>query len=168
MPNENTAPIKDLGWLVKHRSENQQLALKLYEILGRESLSNDNDLMTAAGFIVSIIFSLWRAVFICPTDYDRRDTFAEAKAFLANVIEDNTISYLTEKKHQYWTFSYYLNNAALRLHALSSDKEFMDFKFVDPGFREKLLQVWDERKKAWVLCQRAAEAAVCKLDTLCS
>jgi hypothetical protein len=164
----NAAPIKDFGWLVEHRSKNQQLALKLYGILGRERLSNDKDLITAAGFLVSIIFSLWRAVFICPPTYNRNQTLAAAKAFLANVIEDNTIGYLNDKRHQYWAFSYYLNSAALRLHALSSEKKFMRFNFLDPDFREELFEVWHERYDAWVLCHKAAEAAVHKLDTLLS
>jgi len=162
----NAAPIKDLGWLVKHRSKNQQLALKLYEILRRERLSNDADLDTAAGFLVSIIFSLWRAVFICPPIYNPNQTFAVAKAFLANVIEDNTISYLTEKRHQYWAFSYYLNNAGLRLQDLSSEEKFKRFNLLDPDFREKLLKVWHHRKEAWLLCHKAAEAAVHQLGTL--
>ena len=127
---KTAAPIKDFGWLVEHRSKNQQLALKLDKILrirkdildhlaADGSEPEDHRLVTAAGFLVSIIFSLWRAVFICPPAYHRDQTLTAAKKFLANVIEDNMINYTREKEHQNWTFSYFLNNAELRLEALS-------------------------------------------------
>jgi hypothetical protein len=169
MPNE-PALIEDLEWLVKHRSENQRLALHLYEILENERLLKDSRLVTAAGFLVSIVFALWRAVFICPPAYDSDKTLAAAKKFLANVIEDNAITYFREKEHQNWTFSYFINNAALRLEALSSQENFKDFNFVDPvSFsRKKLHEVWRDRKKAWLLCHEAAKAAVHKLNTLLS
>jgi hypothetical protein len=168
------APIKDFDWLVKHRSKNQRLALKLDEILRNEkdildhlaannSEPEDHRLVTAAGFLVSIIFSLWRAVFLCPPDYYRDRTLAAAREFLANVIEDNMINYTRDKQHQDWTFSYYLNSAALRLQVLKGDP----FNILDPNSfsHKKLRQIWRKRKDAWCLCHEAAEAAVDKLET---
>jgi hypothetical protein len=171
MPNE---PDRDLKWLVEHRSKNQQLALELYKILGSERLSKeskDSHLITAAGFLVSIIFSLWRAVFICPPTYNRDETFAAAKEFLGDVIEDNMINYTREKKHQNWTFSYFLTNAALRLETLSGKTlSGEDFNILDPEvaamLKTKLRDNWRDRKEAWCLCHEAAEAAVHKLGTL--
>jgi hypothetical protein len=167
-PDPKKPDIDDLEWLVECRSKNQRLAFKLYKILRTKSLSkNDPRLMTAAGFLVSTIFSLWRAVFICPSRHDPDQTLAKAEMFLDKLIEDNAINYSTEKAHKEWTFSYFLNNAALRLQALSGES----FKYiVDPELFswDKLLPVWGDRKEAWRLCHDTAEVAVHKLDTLLS
>ena len=166
-PDPKKPDIDDLEWLVDCRSKNQRLAFELYRTLRTKSSPPKDDLRTAAGFLVSIIFSLWRAVFICPPTYDADKTLEQAEMFLDILIENNTISYTTEKAHKEWSFSYFINNAALRLQALSDER----FKYiVDPeSFSwNKLHPFWDKRKEAWCLCHEAAEAAVRKLDTLLS
>jgi hypothetical protein len=170
------APIED--GLKKHRAENERLAYKLHiilrdrkDILGRLAHDDleDHRLVTAAGFLVSIVFSLWRAVSYCPPDYQRDQTLSAAKTFLGKVIVigDNEIPYTGEKENRYWAFSYYLNNAGLRLDAFSSQEDFKDFKFVDPDVFsiKQLRKVWHKRPDAWRLCHEAAEAAIDKLET---
>jgi hypothetical protein len=114
-------------------------------------------------FSFRLFFSLWRAVFICPPAYHRDETLPAAEKFLTNLIEDNTITYFREKEHQNWTFSYFLNNAALRLQELSDER----FNLVDPDLFSpvnKVREVWHKRRDAWCLCHKAAKDAVDKLE----
>jgi hypothetical protein len=160
--NQRLPDPSDLEWVVTNRSKNQQLALELYKILITADLAPENPLLGVAAFLVSIVFSLWRAVFLCPDVADRVEALTNAQKFLAEVIEDNFVSYLRDKQSLNWTFPYYVNNASLRLERITVTRpDILPRSSLPTDFVTTITR--GNPKDGWLLCHDAAERAVANL-----
>ena len=116
-------------WLVEGRSRNQRSTFDLYKfILDHEIELNGNvELQAATQEAAGIAFSLWRAVFLSDTTGDFDAQWADVKKFLISLISDNTVLYITGKNSRNWSFTYYLDNATLRLDRLAAtNPEMLD------------------------------------------
>ncbi len=60
------AGVKHLQWLGTNRSKNQDLCLKLYEIIEKwnDEINSTDDIQDDTQALVAVVFSLWRAVFL--------------------------------------------------------------------------------------------------------
>jgi hypothetical protein len=108
---------KDYEWLLEARAKNQRLILRLYDF-GRtngEVLQRDPNRQDLFAFLVGAVFSLWRAAFLSDTIRAWPETFKGANDLLKTLIEDNAVTYPTDRKTKEWMGGYYLNNAAFRL-----------------------------------------------------
>ncbi len=143
------------AWLVEARSANQEATLELYEVIYRSEvlLNADVEIQAAAQDLVSIAFSLWRAVFLSDTSGDIEDQQADIRKFLAKLISDNAVLYATDKNSRNWSFRYYLDNAVFRLERLSKER----LGLVDPP---DLAQPAESDKAAWRQAQRELQKAI--------
>jgi hypothetical protein len=117
---ENLEKIKHLEWAIRSRSDNQLCSLKLLKLFyAHEALWKTKKLSRAAQDLTSVSFSLWRAAFLAEKSGKRADVFDRGKAFLEQVIEDNSIGYAVDKKSRDWTFNYYTRNARSSLQTLN-------------------------------------------------
>jgi ribosome-associated translation inhibitor RaiA len=108
---------KHLSWVIEGRANNQRVALRLFEIFDRYQ----DQLKTrhfSAQDLVSVAFSLWRAVFLADRTgkMDLKDK--QAKEFLAKMLTDNAIAYVQDRSAREWSFNYYTGNARFRLDKL--------------------------------------------------
>jgi len=69
--------------------------------------------------LVSVIFSLWRAVFLIQTERHDDDEMAHAVKLLGILIESNAIGFPQDVATAHWSAGYYVQNALFRLHALT-------------------------------------------------
>lgn len=106
-----------LRWLIKSRSENQQAAVDLYDVLNRFPKSGQTH---AGQSLVAIAFSLWRAAFLADRTGKLRARSEKATVFLHKMIGDNAITYTQDRESREWTFKYYLDNAGYRLKDLAN------------------------------------------------
>jgi hypothetical protein len=143
-------------WLVEGRSANQQSTLELYKFIsGSERKLNSNvELQEAAQNLMSVGFSLWRAVFLSDTSGEYDDQLADLKKFLISLISDNTVLYVTDKNARNWSFRYYLDNALHRLHKLSTSR----LHFVDNSD----LKAVDTDKDEWLNAQSVLDKAIAR------
>lgn len=112
--------LTHLEWAINSRAENQRHSLALLKLLEEHSDKWKSKRMSrAAQKLVAIAFSLWRAAFLADKTAKREAVFTHAKDFLRQVIEDNTISYLADRKAKEWTFNYYVDNARFSLEELA-------------------------------------------------
>lgn len=108
--------LQSLKWAVKHRHQNQECAIKLFELLThypKQIQQGDYGLFCQG--LVSVTFSLWRAAFLADKSGDKDKALTTAIQFLETVIADNAITYAYDKQQREWTFSYYANNACYTL-----------------------------------------------------
>ncbi len=113
------AEDENLTWLVKNRAANQDLSLAIYlEITAHRLTIKENGWEGIPQILISVSFSLWRAVFISDLDFSERSSLDDAVIFYEKLIRDNAISYFTEKASKNWAFLYYINNAASHLELL--------------------------------------------------
>lgn len=129
-----------LKWLVDCRSRNQRATLALYELLvthGAQLGQPGVGGVTSRGYaLVSVTFSLWRAVFLADRSGSRQITLQHTTTFLGKLVADNAIGYPQDKESRDWTFMYYLNNARFVL-------EQMGHKFPDPTSKDKGKEMWE-------------------------
>jgi hypothetical protein len=120
-PRQGQAKLDHMRWLVCGRSRNQECCLHLYSLLQKypDRWSGENSY--AASNLVGAAFSLWRAVFLGEKEGSKQAEYQHLMLFLANVIEDNSISYVQDKRNNEWTFNYYVDNARLRLTELRNN-----------------------------------------------
>ncbi|MEK0450672.1 MAG: hypothetical protein RL088_2940 [Verrucomicrobiota bacterium] len=111
--------VDHLKWAIKSRTKNQEGALVLLELFYEYGEQwKTLKWSRAAQELLSVSFSLWRAAFLADKTAKRVDVFADGVEFLEKVIEDNSISYVQDKKCNEWTFNYYTRNARSALETL--------------------------------------------------
>lgn len=116
-----------IRWLVENRCRNQRLLLKLHTILesNRDIISEDTVIANDFQSLVAIGFSLWRAVFLAEVRDDFRLFAKETETFLSELIQHNTVSYLTDVRCHHWSFVYYVNNARFRLKIFADENRLI-------------------------------------------
>jgi hypothetical protein len=111
--------LAHLQWAIESRAANQRCALRLLGLfLEYESQWKTKHWSGAAQELLSVSFSLWRAAFLADKTAKRAAVFSHAMDFLEKIIEDNTISYIQDRKCNEWTFNYYTRNARTALETL--------------------------------------------------
>jgi len=130
-------PSSSRAYLVRRRNQVQQLLLHLHSVRPSERVARTkhNDWQLSLG----VAFSLWRAVFLMVPQTGRREIATAQTAavkFLERVIDTNAIGFGDEYRRGLWTSGYYLNNATLRLKALTGD----NIRVIDRSAGE----VWDD------------------------
>ena len=152
-----------LSWLVRNRSTNEQTTLKLYDLLDHNMTQIESNIEYAAASqaLAGIAFSLWRAVFLSDLTGETQDQIVDVKAFLGNLISNNSIGHAQDRAAREWTFSYYLGDARFRLQELASrPPHLVDLTDID--------QQADSDKQDWEIAQRALEKAIDRFSDLTS
>jgi hypothetical protein len=129
MADRERKPKVDLDWLVQQRCQVQAKACKLFRLLEehKDKFPHDQSLEDVAGLMVGTAFSLWRAIFLAPDrPTQTEDMIGTGIAFLDKFLRDNSIAYSDEKRHQDWSFGYYLNNARFRLRYVKEIQSTLD------------------------------------------
>lgn len=109
-----------LEWLIQSRMRNQNACLKLFNIFEKYSEeAKAKEFRAASQTLVAVGFSLWRAAFLADKTGQREAVFADARAFLAQLLTNNTINYPQDRASREWTFNYYMTNANDALLRLS-------------------------------------------------
>ena len=162
----------DFSWLVRQRSEIQELLLDLYQF-GKNSPKRLEDEFTRSVYhlLVGATFSLWRAVFLIEPETTTKQTVDDSVKFLEHLVRDNAINYTQDRNTRAWTAGYYVNGAYFRIAEAISRYEslplinaersgpFEEFKMAD---RRALVST--DRKKACRIAFEAAREAFSKLD----
>jgi hypothetical protein len=124
-----------ISWLVDSRARNQEISLKLFLVMkdnDRVLRSNVNIYDLAQG-LVSVNFSLWRAVFLTDVTSKLNSHVEDTTAFLGNLILHNMVAYPQDRNSREWTFMYYLNNARYRLESISrTSPDILPEAFLSP------------------------------------
>ena len=112
--------IDHLKWSIDRRAKNQNFSLKLlYLFEVYQDKWKSKKFSRAAQDLLAVSFSLWRAVFLANKTSRRVEVFNHGKIFLKKVIEDNAITYPTDKASLEWTFNYYTRTARYSLQHLA-------------------------------------------------
>jgi hypothetical protein len=155
--------LADLEWLVESRSRNQRSTLALYKLLltHKKKLDRSRRQRAAAQMLLSSAFSLWRAVFLADIKQDRGALLQDIEGFLVELIQNNAITYVQDRKHRDWTFRYYVDNARARLKNLNRIFKELGFAFELPGeSKGKTPQDW------WLTHQTALEGAIEQFESI--
>jgi len=163
MSKQDDLSADHISWLVKSRSENQQITLKLFLVMkdNEEKLKTNWDLANFAQAMAAVCFSLWRAVFLSDTSEEKGYTLpiSDAQSFLGNLILHNMVAYPQDRSTREWTFLYYVNNARYRLQALSKEySNMLPASFVDGG------NDIEAAKDFWAFHHAASEVAIRNLE----
>jgi hypothetical protein len=150
--------LDHLKWSIESRGKNQASALRLLGLFQKyETTWKSKKYSRAAQDLIAVSFSLWRAAFLAEKNGKRSIVFEHGRDFLARVIEDNAISYPSDKGSLEWTFNYYTR------HARSSLQQLAQFwKDIAPKYDGK------KRKPAerWDYCQSLLDEAVTNFEAL--
>jgi hypothetical protein len=139
-------------WLVENRHRNQTCSLQLRLLLREyEKKWKTKNLSVAAQELVSVAFSLWRAVFLAEKTGKRAAVFDDGLKFLERVIEDNSIAYAQDKAMREWSFNYYTKAARLSLEYLHK---------VRPNISPEYEKVTRTPKERWEYCQELLEVSI--------
>jgi hypothetical protein len=155
--------LADLEWLVESRSRNQRSTLALYKLLltHKKKLDRSRRHRGAAQMLLGSAFSLWRAVFLADIKQGRGDLLHDVESFLVELIQNNAITYVQDRKHRDWTFRYYVQNARERLKELNIAFKNLGFAFELPGeSKGKSPQDW------WLTHQVALEGAIDQFESI--
>lgn len=151
-----------ISWLVKSRSDNQQITLKLFLVMkdNEKELMANWPLANFAQAMAAVCFSLWRAVFLSDvSDEGYVPPIEDAQSFLGNLILHNMVAYPQDRSTREWTFIYYVNNARYRLLALSEEhRDMLPASFVDGG------NEIESAKDFWSFHHAASEVAIRNLE----
>jgi hypothetical protein len=135
---------------IKARGDVQLLLASLYHLHDehRAILRADQELLRAFSLIAGSAFSLWRAAFLTHTGdpvIDPVPGLDDCAIFIGTVARDNIISFAQDRESREWTVGYYLNNAVVRLAALSRLTNFKDERWLKVycGHAETLMG-WDQ------------------------
>ena len=139
-------------WLVDARDRNQRCSLKL-RLLLKEHEKRWKTKQNSMGSqeLISVSFSLWRAVFLAEKTGKRSAVFDDGLKFIERVIEDNAIAYAQDKAMREWSFNYYTRAARYSL-------EFLHNSW--PGVCPAYVKATRMPKKRWEYCQTLLEKAV--------
>lgn len=136
-------------WLVDARHRNQTCALKLRSLLkDYEKNWKTKQHSLSAQELISVSFSLWRAVFLADKTGKRSAVFDDGLSFIERVIEDNAIAYPQDKAMREWSFNYYTRAARYSL-------EFLHANW--PNVCPKYVKATRGPKERWEYCQRLLE-----------
>ena len=139
-------------WLVENRHRNQTCSLQLRLLLrDHEKRWKTRQLSPIAQELVSVSFSLWRAVFLADKTGKRSAVFDHGFKFLERVIEDNAISYVQDKAMREWSFNYYTRAARFSL-------EYMHR--LRPEISPQYISSTRTPKQRWEYCQKLLEESV--------
>jgi len=134
--------LKHLKWSIESRAKNQASALRLLTLFQKyESTWKTKKFSRAAQDLIAVSFSLWRAAFLAEKKGKRSFVFEHGRLFLEKVIEDNAISYPTDKGSLEWTFNYYTRNARSSLQELA--KFWKDVAPEYKGKKRNAAERWD-------------------------
>lgn len=133
-------PKIDFDWLVEHRCNVQQLALRLYRLGEQPIVANHKDLLHTYTLFVGTMFSLWRSVFLALDKRTPEEMRTNAHMMLGIVIETNAIGFPQDQRTQQFTAGYYNSNSWYRLRDffnvyLDAEKGYPVFK--DAGTSEQ-------------------------------
>jgi hypothetical protein len=150
--------IDYFDWLVISRSRNQSASLKLYKIVKKHNvrIKESPELTDLIQALVSVSFSLWRAVFLSDVTPEHQAALEDAEHFLENLIQNNAVAYPQDRNARYWSFRYYVSNARDRLSRIA-DK-------VEPKILQPLVGNGKTAEDWWDLHQDALEIAIGNLD----
>jgi hypothetical protein len=125
MTKEDDRSPQHLTWLVRNRSANQKISLRLYKLLQAhpEKLKLTKNSVTAQNLIAAT-FSLWRAVFLSDKTGARGASLQDASAFLGKLIISNMINFSEDRAAREWTFNYYISDARYRLKKIAEDWKY--------------------------------------------
>ncbi|HTB81669.1 MAG TPA: hypothetical protein VK717_12360 [Opitutaceae bacterium] len=109
-----------LEWLVENRAANQLVSVKLYKSLNEHPDQFKNkEFGIDAQMLIAVSFSLWRSAFLSDKTGYLEDTNEGAEWFLGEMLLNNAITYVQDRKAKDWTFNYYASNARYRLDEYS-------------------------------------------------
>lgn len=144
-------------WLVDARHRNQTCSLKLRMLLrDYEKRWKTRQHALSAQELLSVSFSLWRAVFLAEKTGKRSAVFDDGLKFIERVIEDNAIAYAQDKSMREWSFNYYTRAARYSL-------EFLHTNW--PSVCHAYVKATRTPKERWEYCQELLETVVAAFQT---
>ena len=147
-----------LEWLIQSRMRNQNSCLRLFNIFEKyPAQAKSKDYRSHSQSLVGIGFSLWRAAFLADKTGQREEVFADARAFLAQLLTNNAINYPQDRASREWTFNYYLTSANDALLKLSGKWEGITAIL---SKYEKVQKGTTNSRRRWNRHQNAFEAAL--------
>src|SRR3954465_12455575 len=85
---DNLTP-EHLEWLVESRAANQRAALRLFNVIEKNSKrGKKKEFLRKVQLLVAACFSLWRAAFLADKTGNRHAVLADARAFLGKMLTD--------------------------------------------------------------------------------
>jgi hypothetical protein len=154
--------IVHLKWSVENRAVTLRTSVNLLRLFKEHSKSiKEKENTAVAQNLLSVAFSLWRAVFLANRTGQREARIDAATAFLQKMIADNAISFATDLEGREWTFNYYMTNATNSLLALPWEDihEMVVPKAKAKGDKASV------SVRRWNRCQAAFDAAVRRFET---
>ena len=149
-----------LQWLVDKRSANQKSSYALHVILkdNYDKINGNADVRFVMSELISINFSLWRAVFLSDLSEGTGSMLKHAQSFLKNLVANNAVAYPQDRNAKEWTFTYYMHNAQYRLEYIvkTSPKILSNKEFVNPSTSDD--KTW------WHDCQTSLERAISNFE----
>jgi hypothetical protein len=112
-----------LKWVIEGRAETQRTALRLYRIFRNQENALNSDFGFEARTLVSVAFSLWRAVFLAERNSEIELKNKSAKLFLSKMLETNAITFAQDFDSRDWSFVYYVQVAQLFLLRLRDNRK---------------------------------------------
>jgi hypothetical protein len=147
-----------LTWLIQSRMRNQNACLRLFNAFEKfPTAANGMELRAKSQTLVAVGFSLWRAAFLADKTGQRDAVFADAHAFLAELLTNNAINYPQDRASREWTFNYYMTNANEALIRLS--ERWPDITTVLSRY-EKVTKKSTNSRRRWNRHQNAFDAAL--------
>jgi len=147
-----------LEWLIQSRMRNQIACFRLFDTFEKyPDQAKSKVYRTHSQNLVAVGFSLWRAAFLADKTGQREAVFADARAFLAQLLTNNAINYPQDRASREWTFNYYMANANDALLRLS--EKWGDITTVLSKY-EKVAKGTTNSRRRWNRHQNAFEAAL--------
>ena len=121
MKKQDDLSTPHLQWLIESRMRNQSACLKLFDTFEKfPDQAKSTAYRAHSQTLVAVGFSLWRAAFLADKSGQREAVFADAQAFLAQLLTNNAINYPQDRASREWTFNYYVTGANDGLLKLST------------------------------------------------
>lgn len=147
-----------LEWLIQSRMRNQNACLRLFNIFEKCPIeAKGKDFRAHSQTLVSVGFSLWRAAFLADKTGQRDEVFADARAFLAQLLTNNAINYPQDRAAREWTFNYYMTTANDALLKLSTRWNKITLVL---SKHERVTKGTTNSRRRWNRHQNAFEAAL--------
>jgi hypothetical protein len=147
-----------LEWLIQSRMRNQNACLRLFNIFEKFSTpAKGKEFRGHSQALVGVGFSLWRAAFLADKTGQGEVVFADARAFLAQLLTNNAINYPQDRASREWTFNYYMTAAKDALIKLS--ERWNEISIVLSKY-EKVEKGTTNSRRRWNRHQNAFEKAL--------
>jgi hypothetical protein len=147
-----------LEWLIQSRMRNQNTCLRLFNIFEKyPTQAKGKEFRVHSQTLVGVGFSLWRAAFLADKTGQREEVFADARAFLSQLLTNNAINYPQDRASREWTFNYYMTAAKDGLLRLSEKWDEVDSIL---SKYEKVENGTTNSRRRWNRHQNAFEAAL--------